>query len=256
MPFCGFSGTIIPTTREGGGVISTVFAKLNAPTLKESCTQAIATKIISGELKPGDRLPPERELAAMLGVSRSSVNQSVLELESMGFVSIQPRRGTVVCDYRKHPTPQSLAVLMRYDSVELDRSIFSDLMDFRLLLETECARLACANVYETTFAEMTSCVDALERGDDPSEALYQFHYHLTQASGNGVYGMFFRAFEPVTRTLLRQHFSVKAEDVRESVRLHRALLEAIRGKDETLAVRLVREILLQGVAVLEKRYSE
>ena len=256
LPFLGASGTIIPTTREGGGVISTVFSKLNTPTLKETCTQAIVSKIISGELKPGDRLPPERELAAMLGVSRSSVNQSVLELESMGFLSIRPRRGTVVCDYRKHPTPQSLAVLMRYDSVELDHSIFSDMMDFRLLIETECARLACANVRETTFAEMSACIDALERGDDPSDVLYQFHYLLTQASGNSVYSMFFRAFEPVIRALLRQHYSIKAEDAREAVTLHRALLEAVRVKDETNAVRLVREILLQGAAVLEKRYGE
>ncbi len=241
---------------EGGGSISAVFSKLNTPTLKETCTQAIVTKIISGELKPGDRLPPERELAGMLGVSRSSVNQSVLELESMGFVSIQPRRGTVVCDYRKHPTPQSLAVLMRYDSIDLDRSIFSDMMDFRLLLETECARLACANVYESTLAELSACVDALEQGGDPSDALYQFHYLLTQASGNGVYSMFFRAFETVIRVLIRQHYNVEAGDARESVRLHRALLDAVRAKDEANAVRLVREILLQGVAVLEKRYSE
>ena len=247
---------MIPTTEKGDYVIATVFSKLTAPTLKETCTQAIMSKIISGELKPGDRLPPERELAGMLGVSRSSVNQSMLELESMGFLHIQPRRGTVVCDYRKHPTPQSLAALMHYDSIELDRSIFSDMMDFRLLVETECARLACSNIYETTFAEMSACVDELERGSDPASALYQFHYHLTRASGNGVYSMFFRAFEPVICALLRQHYSVKAGDLRESVRLHRALLAAIRGEDETAAMRLVREILLQGIAVLEERYSK
>lgn len=213
-------------------------------------------KILSGELKPGDHLPPERELAAMLGVSRSSVNQSLLELESMGFLSIRPRRGTVVCDYRKCPTPQSLAALMRYDSAELDRSIFSDMMDFRLLIETECARLACANIYENTFAEMTACVDVLEQGGDPSDALYQFHYRLTQASGNGVYSMLFRAFEPVIRALISQHYSVEADDVCASVQLHRQLLSAIHAKDELRAIHLVREILSQGIAVLEKRYSE
>lgn len=124
------AGTIMPATNTGGGIISTIFTRLNTPTLKQNCTQAIMSKIISGELKPGDRLPPERELAEMMGISRSSVNQSVLELESMGFLNIQPRRGTVVRDYRKYPTPQSLAAIMSYDSVELDHSIFSDMMDF------------------------------------------------------------------------------------------------------------------------------
>lgn len=234
---------------------STVFSKLNPPTLKEVCTQAILGKILSGELRPGDRLPSERDLAEMLGISRSSVNQSILELESRGFLAIQPRRGTVVCDYRKHPTPQSLAALMSYDSVDLDRSIFFDMMAFRLLIESECARLACTNIYDSTRAEMEGLVDALERGGDPAEQLYRFHYCLTQASGNGVYSMLFRAFEPVLRTLIHQHYTVRAQDVPEAVRAHRALLDAIRDGDEARAVELVREILSQGIAVLASRYA-
>lgn len=192
----------------------------------------------------------------MLGISRSSVNQSVLELESMGFLTIQPRRGTIVCDYRKHPTPQSLAALMNYDSVDLDQTIFSDLMAFRLLIETECARLACDNIYESTWQEMSGLIDALEREGDPGERLYQFHYRLTQASGNGVYSMLFRAFESVLRTLIAQHYSVRAEDLQEAVRSHRALLTAIRDKDPARAVQLTRGILTQGISVLEERYTE
>lgn len=233
---------------------STEFSRLNAPTLKEVCSQTLLGKILSGELKPGDRLPPERELAEMLGISRSSVNQSVLELESRGFLKILPRRGTEVCDYRKHPTPQSLAALMSYNSVELDRSIFGDMMAFRVLIETECVRLACTNFYESTLGEMSADIDALEQGGDAGETLYSFHYHLTQASGNGVYSMLFRAFEPVICALIRQHYSVKAEDVRESVRAHRALIEAIRARDESLAVELTRTILTHGISVLEERY--
>ena len=255
LPFMVHAGTIMPATNTGGGIISTIFTRLNTPTLKQNCTQAIMSKIISGELKPGDRLPPERELAEMMGISRSSVNQSVLELESMGFLNIQPRRGTVVRDYRKYPTPQSLAAIMSYDSVELDHSIFSDMMDFRRLVEMECARLACENIYDSTYAEMEGYIDALEQGGDPGEQVYQFHYRLTQASGNGIYSMFFRAFEPVIRALIKQHYSVKAGDVQESARLHRRLLAAIKAKDEQQAVSLTREILSQGVAVLEERYG-
>ena len=63
LPFMVYAGTIMPATNTGGGIISTIFTRLNTPTLKQNCTQAIMSKIISGELKPGDRLPPERELA-------------------------------------------------------------------------------------------------------------------------------------------------------------------------------------------------
>lgn len=191
----------------------------------------------------------------MLGISRSSVNQSILELESRGFLQILPRRGTIVCDYRKHPTPQSLAALMSYGSVELDESIFSDMMAFRILIETECARLACTNIYDTTLAEMAADIDSLERGGDASEQLYAFHYRLTQASGNGVYSMLFRAFEPVIRALIAQHYSVRTEDVPEAVRAHRALLAALREKDEAAAVAHIRAILTQGISVLAERYE-
>lgn len=191
----------------------------------------------------------------MLGVSRSSVNQSLLELESQGFVAIQPRKGTIVQDYRKHPTPQSLAALMDYGSVRLDHPIFSDMMEFRLLIETECAKLACSHIYQTTFDEMVSNIDRLEQGYDPEDCIYAFHYHLTQGSGNSVYSMLFRSFEPALRALIAQHYLVRTEDIPESARLHRSLLTAISTKDEALAVKLVQEIITKGISVLEEGYE-
>ena len=65
-----------------------------------------------------------------------------------------------------------------------------------------------------------------------------------------------RAFEPVIRALISQHYSVESGDVCASAQLHRELLCAIRAKNEPGAMRLVRVILSQGIAVLEKRYSE
>ena len=78
----------------------------------ETIYQRILAKILSGELRPGDWLPPERELAELMGVSRSSLHNALVRLESSGFVSVEARRGTVVADYRKHPTPQSLSAVM------------------------------------------------------------------------------------------------------------------------------------------------
>jgi len=231
------------------------FGKINAPSLKEICVQQILSKILSGELKPGDRLPAERDLAEAMGISRSSVNHGLMELENMGFLTITPRRGTIVNDYRKRPTPQSLAAVMRYGSVEMDRSLFSDLMDTRQLIERECARLACTNIYPSTLEEMQSLVDQLAaEPKDPTELLYQFHYQLTQASGNTIYSMVYRGFESVLRTLIRQHYSVRSEDLQEAVRLHQVLLDAIRSKDEAAAMLAAQHILKQGVNVLEQRY--
>ena len=232
------------------------FEKITVRSVKGSFIDEMLHKIISGELKPGDRLPSERDLAASTGISRSLVNQGLLELSSMGFVSVQPRHGTTVNDYRKYPTPGSLAALTHYGSIDIDYPLFRDLMDFRLLIETESARLACANAYETTLQKMQEQVERMREGlENTVDAQYRFHYRLTLASGNGIYCMIFRAFEPVIRALTRRHYEVRADDWESAPELHRRLLDAIRAKDEHLSVECARSILEKGITVLEEHYQ-
>jgi len=229
--------------------------KTGSQPLMESVVQLFLGKILSGEWKAGDRLRPEREIAAQLGVSRSSVHLAILELAGKGFLESIPRQGTIVCDYRKHPTPGSLPLLMSYGSVDLGKDLFADMMQTRLLLETESARLACINIYETTFREMQQILQELPRpGADVTDLLYRFHYHLVQASGNSIYSMIFRGFEPVLRSLIALHYSDNA-DLPESIQRHQALLDAICAKDETLAPQLAREIITQGITAIQPNYS-
>ena len=232
------------------------FGKIKVKSVKDSFIDEMLHKIVSGELKPGDRLPSERELAASTGISRSMVNQGVLALNSMGFVSVQPRHGTIVNDFRKYPTPESLAALMDYGSSDIDYPLFRDLTDFRLLIETESARLACKNAYDSTLQKMREQVERMRGGlKDTVDAQYQFHYRLTLASGNGIYCMIFRAFEPVIRVLLERHYAIAPDDWESAPEAHRRLLDAIAAKDEQLAVRYARAILEKGIAVLEKNYQ-
>jgi DNA-binding FadR family transcriptional regulator len=184
------------------------------------------------------------------------VHLAVLELAENGFLKTVPRRGTMVCDYRKHPTPGSLALLMSYGSVDLGKELFADMMETRLLLETEAARLACSHIYETTFREMQEIVDQLGQADaDVTDLLYGFHYRLVQASGNGIYSMIFRGFEPVLRSLIALHYNDQTPDLPESIRRHQALLDAIREKDEALAAQLAREIVARGITAITPQYD-
>lgn len=232
------------------------FDKVNSSSLTESVVHVLLGKILSGDLKAGDWLLPEREIAKEMGVSRSSVHLGVLELVEKGFLKTVPRRGTVVCDYRKHPTPGSLTLLMSYGSVDLEKNLFSDMMETRLLMETESARLACSHIYETTFQEMQDIVKALGQADaDVTDLLYGFHYRLVQASGNSIYSMIFRGFEPVLRSLIALHYNEPSADLPESIQRHQALLEAIRAKEETLAAQLAREIIAQGITAIEPQYD-
>ena len=233
------------------------FDKLKATSLVENITDVLRGEILSGELKCGEWLPAERDIAEQMGVSRSSLHQAVLQLESEGFLKIEPRRGTVVADYRKYPTPQSLSALFNYGSVELDEPIFKDMMDFRLWVETECARRACTNIYASTMREMRDIANRLESENvELPKLIYRYHYLLTQASGNSIFSMLFRAFEPVLLTLIARHYSLQAVDIHEAANMHKELLDRIEAKDEQKAADCVRRILLQGVTVLERKYRE
>lgn len=233
------------------------FDKLKATSLVENITDVLRGEILSGELKCGEWLPAERDIAEQMGVSRSSLHQAVLQLESEGFLRIEPRRGTVVADYRKYPTPQSLSALFNYGSVELDEPLFKDMMDFRLWVETECARRACTNIYASTMREMRDIANRLESENvELPKLIYRYHYLLTQASGNSIFSMLFRAFEPVLLTLIARHYSLQAVDIHEAANMHKELLDRIEAKDEQKAADCVRRILLQGVTVLERKYRE
>lgn len=232
------------------------FEPIANPSLGDAVLAALQKKILSGELKAGDWLPPERDMAADMGVSRGSVHQAIMTLEYQGFVSIVPRKGTVVCDYRKHPTPQSLAVLMNYSSTELDRHIFEDMMGFRIWLETECARLACTNIYESTMQEMRDVISNLDTEEaDLAAITVRFHYLLTQASGNSVYSMIFRACEPAICALTEQRYRIERTDLPQLKERMTHVVDCIRDNAPQEAAETVSTMLRHGIGYLETRYE-
>ncbi len=233
------------------------FERLGAESLIDKIRGELVGKILSGELHPGDRLPPERDMAEQMGVSRSSLHQAVLQLETQGFLRIESRRGTVVADYRKHPTPQSLSALLGYGSIEIDEPLFRDMMDARIWLETGCARRACRNIYESTFEEMREIAERIEtERDDLPGIVYRYHYLLTQASGNSIFSMMFRAFEPVITTLITRYYTMRDADIAAEARMHRELLGHIRAGDEDAAAECVERLLRLGMDALGRKYEK
>ena len=88
------------------------FEKLSAPSLKDLFVKQIQGMILSGELAEGAMLPPERELARQMQVSRAVVNGGLAELAAQGFVEIRPRQGTCVANYRRNGNLSTLIAIM------------------------------------------------------------------------------------------------------------------------------------------------
>ena len=225
--------------------------------LKKSFVYTMQCKIISGELQIGQQLPPERELAAQMGVSRSLVNTGILELEEQGFVRVSPRQGSIVADYKKNGTLQVLIALMNCDTPVLDYPLFCNMVDLRVLVECECARLASVHARSTDIDRLSLWLDEVGRAEDPLDAvepLVSFHYYMTQVSGNAVYAMTYKSFESVIRRLVRQHLS-STPDLPKTVYLHEALLDALAARDPEKSAQCMRLCLLQGMNTIKTLYN-
>ena len=197
--------------------------------LKKSFVDEMQSRILSGQLKPGDRLPPERELAEELGISRGSGIQGILDLERMGFLRVVPRKGTFVADYIKNATPLTIAAIMNYDSTLYDAELFRGFMEFRILVERECVRLACLHMDDASrrmLDELTERIYAAE-GEELTEALYRFHYSVTQLSGNPAYAIVFQSFGLVLRNMIEAHYSDRRE-LEKCLPLYGRLADAMR----------------------------
>lgn len=214
--------------------------------LKANFINAMQAKILSGELKPGDRLPPERELAQQMGISRGSVNQGILDMERMGFLRIVPRKGTFVAEYVRRATPETLSAIMSYDSALIDSTLFRDLMDLRILVERECTRLACARLTPESLRLLQAHADAIyAAGEDEAAAVYAYHKCLTEISGNAAYAMVFQSFEKMIRNLIREHYK-NASELTRSLPKFTLLTEAVARRDAFEADRCILSVLEQA----------
>ena len=237
---------------------SGVFSKLGHESLKAAFIKQIQHMIFDGELKPGQRMPAERDLARQMGISRSLVNVSILELESQGFVRILPRQGSFVCDYRREGTVAIFTALMNYDADRMDPALFEGMLAARSLIECECVRLACQSAQPEDLALVEAQLDIMEANPINEafiSASVEYHHLLTVASKNAVYSMLFRSIAPAVRHFTSLHYMGGASRQRV-LTLHRGLLGALRGGDANKAVEAARVLLMPGETALKRRIKD
>jgi len=217
---------------------------------REELVSRFEEAILSGRFAPGERLPPERELAESLGASRPLLRAALGDLVSRGLVRIEARRGAFVSDFRREGSVEMLLSLMNYGGGELSPRLFESLLEMRIFFETETARLAALRRDPEELAAIERVV-AKERllefreARDATALDYEFHLSIALASGNDIYPLLMNSLRRVYERIL-DRFYEDASVVPEVFRLHRELARAIEAKDEGRASALMREILEYG----------
>ena len=198
----------------------------------EAVAEQIRQQILRGELRAGDRLPGNRELAAMLGVSMGSIREAISMLSVEGLIEARAGRGTFVAHgSRGAGMPTGQATLY-------ERKYVEELIEAREILEMQIVELAAQRASDEQLAALDRLLTQLEaRVRDPAgyaEADVQFHLTLAQAAGNRVLA----AAMANVRAALKREMELSAEvgarrhgDLLFSAESHRRVLEAIRAGD-------------------------
>ena len=171
------------------------FNKITVESPVDKVIQQIRSLITSGELKPGDTLPPERKLAETLGVSRQIIRDSIKKLEFYGLVKTHPQSGTKI-------RGKGLVALegLIIDILDFEEADFESIIEIRNLLEIKSAGLAAEKRTENHIKLIKEAQlvyeNKIQRGETGEDEDLNFHLQIAEISGNSVLKLMMRIITP------------------------------------------------------------
>ena len=207
-----------------------MYKAVQSSRLYEQIVKQIEESILKGELKPGDQLPAERELAQQFGVSRTAVREAVKTLREKGLVESYSGRGTFITNGTSQAIKQSLDFMMRIGQ----QDGLVQLAEVRQILEPEIAALAASRVQEQHLAMMREAVavmdEALRDPDAYIEADLDFHLSLAEAAENPIILSLIDSIVGLLREQRLRIFYVDGGPERGQFH-HKRILEAVEQRD-------------------------
>jgi GntR family transcriptional repressor for pyruvate dehydrogenase complex len=225
------------------------FKEIAPVRLYESVIEQVVKLIKNNELKPGDKLPPERELAEKLSISRGSLREAFRVLESRGFIKSQPGGGRYIREIRKNGHNDTENIIL-----SLEKSSILELLEAREIFEVKIVELAAQRA---TLEDIEIIEEALNKmsqeeelkDDTKTESDTEFHLAIASASHNFVFVNIIKLHLDLLRDTREKTQQIPGR--REGRwREHQAILLAIKEHDTKKAggamlkhLRNVREVL-------------
>jgi DNA-binding FadR family transcriptional regulator len=193
-------------------------------------------------------------MAANMDISRTIVHIGIIELSSMGLLTINPRKGTYVNDYRVDGTVSILESLLDYKG-ELQEELLDSLLQSRYLLEVENAGLAASKRTDEdlkAFEDIISKEEAVDISniDEIVNIDFLFHHRISVATGNMVYPLLIKPFEGTYKNLTGRFFRENGV-VPVVFKYHKRLYSAIRDGLSSEAEEIMKKLLKHGEDILK-----
>ncbi len=213
------------------------FRPIKTKKIYEEIVDQLQELISTGTFNPGDKLPSERDMAQMLGVSRASVREAVVALQAMRILDVRPGEGTFVSASMNSEFIEPLALVL-----SMERNPLFQLMEVRRILEAEAAALAAQRATEEDRLKMVGVLNAMkataERHEQGVEFDLYFHFAIAEATKNP----FLRRIIKTLDNMMHQTFLVNRQEMYANpktaeriLREHQVILDAILAEDPVAA---------------------
>ncbi len=222
----------------------TMYVPIQPERLYERIVSQIEQRIVAGELKTGDQLPSENELAKQFTVSRTAVREAIKALREKRLVEVRPGRGTFITNGTSDAVRHSLGMLIKF--AEPNGS--ANLVEVREMLEPEIAALAATRITPEYVAAMREAVEAMDTAlDDVDrfvEADLDFHMALAEATQNPLIPLLMDSIIDLLREE-RKQIGLVDGGLRRGQSHHKRILQAVMRGDSRAARKCMQDHLEQ-----------
>lgn len=209
--------------------------QISSVRLYEQVAAAIRGQIVSGELTQGVRLPTERDIATMYGVSRNVVREAIRALAKDGLISVRQGSGTYVADGTSRALGNSLELALTLGG---GAGRLSNLVEIRQIIEPSVAGLAAERASPADIDLLRAEVDTMDRSFEDVDGFiaadHRFHVAIANCTQNDLVALMLFPIVDVLNEQRKRLFFVK-DSARTAQRYHRKILAAIEKRDPTAA---------------------
>lgn len=209
---------------------------LKSKKVYETVIDQIKDMIISGELKKGDRLPPERDLVDTLHVSRTSIREALRALQIIGLVECRQGGGNFIRESFEDNLIEPLSLMF-----VLQNSRNLELIELRKSIEVQMAALAAVKIGDNELGELEEIIRGMKSGPSEAESVRldaDFHYLIARSSGNKLMESILRAVSSLMDTFIketREELLVDPGNNEKLVKTHEDIVIALMSRDSSKA---------------------
>lgn len=234
-----------------------MFKQVKSKKVYQHVVEQIQVMVMNGELKQGDKLPTERDLAEQLGVSRTSIREALRSLEMVGLIESRQGEGNFIGGNIKGNFLEPLSVMFM-----LNQGNPRDILELRMVIEVEAASLAAKRVKmegrEEDIKELNDILQKLREASSEEESSnmdLQLHYKISEITGNYLITMLLDTISSLMETFIesaRGMILVDSENKEKLFSEHQNIVDAISAGDSRKAVKAMRTHLDTVNKTMEK----